>query len=51
MLIDEAVEVLLANELGVGASELLKQQNVTVIPVKSGTNVEDTAKKAMLTRK
>ena len=41
MLIDENVEVVLANELGIGASELLKQHNVTIIPVKPGTNVED----------
>jgi len=51
MLIDEGVEVVLANELGFGAAELLKQHNVTVISVKPGTNVEDATKKALLTRK
>lgn len=50
MLIDENVEVVLANELGIGASELLKQHNVTIIPVKPGTNVEDATKKVMHTQ-
>jgi len=39
--------VVLANELGFGASELLKQHNVKLIQVKPGTNVEDATKKAM----
>jgi predicted Fe-Mo cluster-binding NifX family protein len=47
MLVDEGVEVVLANELGIGASELLKQHNITIIPVKPGTNVRDAAKKAL----
>ncbi len=51
MLIDEGVKVVIANELGLGASELLKQHNVTIIPVKPGTNVEDATKKALRTRK
>jgi predicted Fe-Mo cluster-binding NifX family protein len=51
MLIDENVEVVLANELGIGASELLKQHKVTIIPVKPGTNVEDATKKVMHTHK
>ena len=49
MLVDEGVEVVLANELGIGASELLKQHNIKVIPVKPGTNVRDAAKKALRT--
>ena len=51
MLLDEGVEVVLANELGIGASELLKQHNVTIIPVKPGTKVEEAAKKALHTFK
>ena len=51
MLIDEGVKVVLANELGFGASELLKQHNVTVIPVKPGTNVGEATKKALRTHK
>ena len=51
MLIDEGVEVVLANELGFGASELLKQHNVKLIQVKPGTNVEDAAKKAIQAQK
>lgn len=51
MLIDEGVKVVLANELGIGASDLLKQHNVKVIPVKPGTNVETATKKAIHTQK
>ena len=51
MLVDEGVEVVLANELGIGASELLKQQNITIIPVKPGTNVGEAVKKALRTHK
>jgi len=51
MLIDEGVKLVLANELGFGAAELLKQHNVTVIPVKPGTNVRDATKKALRTHK
>jgi len=51
MLVDEGVEVVLANELGIGASELLKQHNITIIPVKPGTNVEEAIKKALRTHK
>ena len=49
MLVDEGVEVVLANELGIGASELLKQHNITVIPVKPGTNVAEATKKVLHT--
>ena len=51
MLVDEGVEVVLANELGIGASELIKQHNITIIPVKPGTNVGDATKKALRTYK
>jgi predicted Fe-Mo cluster-binding NifX family protein len=47
MLVDEGVEVVLANELGIGASELLKQHNITVISVKPSTNVAEAIKKAL----
>lgn len=47
MLVDEGVQVVLANELGIGASDLLKQHNITVIPVKPGTTVQDAAKKIL----
>jgi predicted Fe-Mo cluster-binding NifX family protein len=51
MLVDEGVEVVLANELGIGASELLKQHNITIIPVKPGTNVGEATKKALRAHK
>ncbi len=51
MLIDKDVKVVLANELGFGAAALLKQHNVTVIPVKPGTNVGEATKKALRTHK
>ncbi len=51
MLIDEGAEVVLANELGFGASELLKQHNIRVISIKPGTKVEDAAKSALKTHK
>jgi len=51
MLVDEGVEVVLANELGIGASELLKQHNISIIPVKPGTNVGEATKKALRTYK
>jgi len=39
MLADEGVEVVIANEFGVGASELLKQHNIEHISVKPNTKV------------
>jgi len=51
MLVDEGVEVVIANKLGIGASELLKQHNITIIPVKPSTNVEEAIKKALHTHK
>ena len=47
MLVDEGVNLVLANELGFGASELLKQHEVEFIQAKPGTNVEIAIKKAM----
>jgi predicted Fe-Mo cluster-binding NifX family protein len=49
MLIDDGVEVVLANELGVGASEILENHNISFIPAKPGTNVGETVKKALHT--
>jgi len=51
MLIDDGVEVVLANELGVGASDILKQHNIIYIQAKPGTNVGETVKKALRTHK
>ena len=51
MLVDEGVEVVLANELGMGASELLKQHDITIIPIKPDTNVAEATKKALRTHK
>ena len=39
MLLDEGVEVVVADKLGVGASELLKQHNIEHISVKSNMKV------------
>ena len=46
-LIDDEVEVVLANELGVGASEILEQNNIRYIQAKSGTNVAENIKNAL----
>ncbi|PVX27609.1 MAG: dinitrogenase iron-molybdenum cofactor [Candidatus Bathyarchaeum sp.] len=40
MLIDEGVEVVLANNLGIGASELLKQHKITFKPTETKTKVK-----------
>ena len=46
-LIDDAVTVVIANELGVGASEILKQHNIIYIQAEPSTNVGETIKKAL----
>ena len=51
MLVDGGVEVVLANELGVGASEILKQHNIIYIQAKPGTNVREAIKKTLRTHK
>ena len=51
MLIDDGVEVVLANELGVGASDILKQHNIIYIQAKPSTNVGEAIKKALRTHK
>ncbi len=48
-LIDEGVELVIANELGVGASEILEQHKIGYIQAKPGINVEEIIKKALLT--
>jgi predicted Fe-Mo cluster-binding NifX family protein len=51
MLIDNGVEVVLANELGVGASEILEQHNILFIQAKPGANAGETIKNALHTHK
>ena len=47
MLVDEGVNMVLATELGPGASALLEQHNVTTIAVKPSTGVEESVRKAL----
>ena len=47
MLVDKGVNVVVANELGFGASELLKQQDIKMVPVEPGTKVADATKLAI----
>lgn len=51
MLIDNRVEVVIATELGVGASEILQQHKVIYIQAEPGTNVGKAVKKALRTQK
>jgi predicted Fe-Mo cluster-binding NifX family protein len=51
MLIDDGVEVVLANELGVGASEILENHNIRFIQAKPGANVGDTVKNSLRAHK
>jgi len=51
MLIDDGVEIVLAKELGVGASEILENHNILFLPAKSGANVGETVKNALRTHK
>jgi predicted Fe-Mo cluster-binding NifX family protein len=51
MLIDDDVEVVLANALGVGASEILENHNIVYIPAEPGTSVGEAIKKALRTHK
>jgi predicted Fe-Mo cluster-binding NifX family protein len=50
MLNDEGVTVVIANELGIGASELLKQHEITLVHTKPETKVEDAIKNVMTTK-
>ena len=45
-LIDNGVKVVIASELGIGASDILKQHNITYIQAKPGANVREVTKKA-----
>ena len=47
MLIDAGVNMVLAAELGPGASALLGQHNVTTIAAKPGTGVENSVREAL----
>ena len=49
-LIDEGVNVVVANKLGFGASELLKQHKIIIISVKPGTKVEKAIKRSAATQ-
>ena len=46
-LIDDGVEIVIANELGIGASEILDDHNITYVPAKPGTNVAKALDKAL----
>ena len=46
-LIDDGVEVVVANELGVGASEILGQHHIRYIQAKPATKAGEAVKKAM----
>jgi len=48
-LIDDKVEVVISNELGVGASELLWQHSVLYVQAKPGTNVGTAVKEVLHT--
>ena len=47
MLIDENVNIVLANELGFGAAELLKQHNIKHTSVKPNTKVGEALREAV----
>lgn len=47
MLVDSGVNVVLAAELGLGASALLEQHNVTNITIEPGSSVNETIKNAL----
>lgn len=47
MLVDEGVNMVLATELGPGASTLLEQHNVTTFTVEPGIGVEESVRKAL----
>lgn len=47
MLIDAGVNMVLAADLGAGASALLEQHNITTIAAKPGTGVENSVREAL----
>jgi predicted Fe-Mo cluster-binding NifX family protein len=50
-LIDDGVEIVIANEIGVGASEILKQHNVSYFPAEPNANVREVVENALRTQK
>jgi predicted Fe-Mo cluster-binding NifX family protein len=46
-LIDDGVEMVIADELGIGASEILENHNIKYVSAKPGTNVEKAVNKAV----
>jgi predicted Fe-Mo cluster-binding NifX family protein len=50
-LIDDGVKIVIANDLGIGASEILKNHNIKHVKVKPGTNVKKAIDKALETIK
>jgi len=46
-LVDDGVGLVIAYELGIGASEILKQHNISYTQTKPGTNVEKIIKKTL----
>ena len=47
MLVDNKVNRVIANQLGFGASELLKQHNIKLTPMEPGTKVSDAVRQAI----
>lgn len=47
MLVDNKVNRVIANQLGFGASELLKQHNIKLSPMEPGTKVADAIRQAL----
>ena len=50
-LIDNRVKIVIANELGIGASEILENHKITHVQVNPGTNVKKAIDKALETIK
>ena len=47
MLVDNKVNMVIANQLGLGAYELLKQHEIKIVPIEPGTKVEEAVKQAI----
>jgi predicted Fe-Mo cluster-binding NifX family protein len=50
-LIDDGVKIVIANDLGIGASEILENHNIKHVQAKPGTSVKDAVDKALNARK
>jgi predicted Fe-Mo cluster-binding NifX family protein len=46
-LIDDGVKIIIANDLGIGASEILEDHNIKHVQAKPGTNVKDAVDKVL----